>query len=752
MKKRIFTLLLLVLLVAVLLPVFASAEGSGTVYVQLPSDDGNGNYKALPLNLSEGDTYYFLTLESGLVTTEGASAKNYNLKFDYPAGGTPTLYLKDAYLRNNRYTTLILGNDSTADNDFIIYAETDSTLFGGSVMDEDIYYAAIGSQLKGLLTITGPGKLTLTADQTTAVAAAGEILFKDITVDISNDMTRTGIRPAIHAYGQGNVIFDNAVANIYCNIGPCIWVFESHYEKIDNDQERDVIIRNGSIVTMRNDNDAKGLVGASGEFIIDSSDVEINSPSLCFDPKPTMTGVYAIGGEKKSNAKEYKASKAKSYGYFKTFIGDAPETLPTEEETVPETEPEIEETTPETQPPVNDPGTSGGKIHLQLCTDDGSGNYKALALTIKQGETYYFLNTEAGLLTEDGASADNYNVKIDNPADGVATMYLKDAYIRSEYYTAVTIGSVSESGIRDFDFVIYVETESTVVGGTVKGEEENIYYSAIGHVATGSLTITGPGKLNLIGEQTTTIYVCGELLFKDITVDITNNMTRVGIRPAVHSAGTGDVIFDNAVANIYCNIGPCIWVYESHYEKLDNDQQRNVIIRNGSIMTMRNDNDAKGLVGCSGEFIIDSSDVEINTTGLCFDPKPTMTGVTAVGGEKKSNAKEYKASKAKSYGYFKTTIGEAPTTEATEPATEPTTEPTTKPTTAPTNPPATQPTTPATKPTTAPTTPATKPGSSDQGAQIQLDLDTIVIIAGMVVIVACFITGTIIVVKRKKAE
>ena len=412
--------------------------------------------------------------------------------------------------------------------------------------------------------------------------------------------------------------------------------------------------------------------------------------------------------------------------------------------------------------PVIANAASNDKVYVQLPTDKGNGEYKALPLTFTEGASYYFLCTEEGLLTDDDASKDNYNVKIEYAKGGTPTMYLKDAYIRTEEYNAIQIGSTSSSNeIIDFDFTIYVETDSTVIGGS--NLEENKYYCAIENDATGLFTITGPGKFTVTGEQTTAICAGGELLIKDITIDIRNDMTRTGVRPAIHSYGQGNVIFDNAVANIYCNIGPCIWVYNSYYEMLDNDNERDAIIRNGSIVTMQNDNDAKGTVGASGDFIIDSSEVEITSTSACFNTKPTMTGVYAVGGDKKSSAKEYKASKAKSYSYFKSNIGEAPTTEPTtvptEPETEPTTEPTTAPTTAPTNPPATQPTNPpATKPTTPatqptnpapqPTTPATQPGTSDKQG-LDLDMNTMILIVCLTVIIVSGIAGAVIIVKSK---
>lgn len=393
-------------------------------------------------------------------------------------------------------------------------------------------------------------------------------------------------------------------------------------------------------------------------------------------------------------------------------------------------------------PVIASADTAGGPVFVQLSGDDGNGGYTSLPLTVEEGAVYYFLNTEAGLLTEAGASADNYNVKIENPVGEVATMYLKGAYLRNEQYTTVTIGSINEDGLRNFDFRIYAETDSKIVGGSPKGQEEDIYYSAIGQTATGRLTITGPGKLTLIGEQTTSIFASGELLFKDVAVDVSNDMTREGgIRPAIHSAYTGDVIFDNTVANVYCNRGPCIWVYESHYEMVDNDNKRNIIIRNGSVMNFSNSFDAKGLIACSGEFSIDSSEVEINTTGVIFENKPVMTGVYAIGGERKSSAKEYKPGRARSYGYFKTFIGEAPTTEATTVPTEPATEPST---------PATQPN--ATQPNvTEPN--ATQPNATQPNkTAIKLDTNTIVLIAALVVIVATGVAGTVIILKKKKAE
>ena len=387
MKKRIFTLLLAVCLIAGMLPVIASAEAGNQAYFQLPGVDDKGESAAITVIMDEGAaTKYFTTNDAGVVKEDG-SADNYNIKIEYAAGGVPTVYLKGAYIYTATMNALQIGRlastgvDPILDFSAVINVESDSTLIGSGDFDKNAFQSAIGAYATETTTITGAGKLTLKSEENTVVHAFCDLIFKNITVDISSDMTRSGNRSAIHVEKNGDVTFDNTVATIYANTGACIWVHESYWQENDPEQ-RNIIIKNGSKLTMSNDVQAVPLMSTKGQIVIDNSDVEITAFGVCFNPLPTMTNVTAVGGDKKSKAKAYDEKKAKKYAYFMATATAGGATTPDATEpaapdaTQPTTPNATQPTTPNaTQPNATQPAkpdtsnpTTGDNFNIVLLT------------------------------------------------------------------------------------------------------------------------------------------------------------------------------------------------------------------------------------------------------------------------------------------------------------------------------------------------------------------------------------------------
>lgn len=352
MTKKILSVLLAVFLMVGMTSIMANATPAKQAWVQLPGADSKGDYQALQVTFSEGDAArYYLTSEAGAVISTGADETNYNVKLEYPTGGTPTMSLKGATIINSQWNCITIGRINyggyadITDFPFILKVETDSSLIAKTKDVEATIcgYVAIAGRGQDTLTITGPGKLTCVAESSHTVSNNADLIFKDINIDISSEIPPAwGSRLAVLVNG-GNIVLDNTVMNLSTTAGPCMWISDE-YTKLESDPYN-ITVKNGSKLTANNPNSNHPTIGCTGEITFDSSSVEIISKASCFKPKPVLTGVGAVGGTKPTNAKPYNEKKATSYTYFKCGTDIVAETEPVTEATTPATE----ATTPATQ-------------------------------------------------------------------------------------------------------------------------------------------------------------------------------------------------------------------------------------------------------------------------------------------------------------------------------------------------------------------------------------------------------------------
>ena len=155
MKRRFLPILLILALCLGLLPVTALAAGQNTVYVG-----------GVALTGSSGSTVYATTNGNGEVITEGATADNYDIKWD---GSTLTLcnatikkelYASDSPLTNITGAAIGVFNQS-GDANLTITLEGTNTIEGVSYGIR-VYAPSIGS---ANLTITGSGTLYVNSNQ-----------------------------------------------------------------------------------------------------------------------------------------------------------------------------------------------------------------------------------------------------------------------------------------------------------------------------------------------------------------------------------------------------------------------------------------------------------------------------------------------------------------------------------------------------------------------------------------------------------
>ena len=169
MKRRMISILcVLCLVVAMLPPVTASAAAPTTLTVGGTNVLDGGCWK---------------TNESGILTTEGASESDYNVKYDSATG---TLTLKDATI-NGTATTGHVGAGIYAEGDLTIVLEGSSTVKG--VQDPNGESQSI--RVSGNLTIRGGGSLTAQGADTSDGSSYGIFVTGSFTQQ-SGSVTASG--------------------------------------------------------------------------------------------------------------------------------------------------------------------------------------------------------------------------------------------------------------------------------------------------------------------------------------------------------------------------------------------------------------------------------------------------------------------------------------------------------------------------------------------------------------------------------
>ena len=329
-----------------------------------------------PVNLqviveAGGESAYLLTDEDGRAYMAGATAENYHIKLEYPIEGIPIISLKNANLTNGQYNALTIGGiDKTgevfiANFPCIISVEADSTLTGKYDMPrENGSYSAIACKNGKVVTITGPGKLTLISEGMYPLMSDGcDLTFQDANVvAFSMIEIARGVRPAIWVK-NGDIQIISSRIHASSNSGSGILISDSVSGVTEKPRESYMIaITNGSYVTISCPNSYAPAIGCNGDIGVYDSTLEITAKVKCFQPEPFLVNVIAVAGADKSSVTAYKEDKAFEYTYFRTiptkpeYVVTEPEveTLPIMPETEPETVPEtVPVTVPETLPQQN---------------------------------------------------------------------------------------------------------------------------------------------------------------------------------------------------------------------------------------------------------------------------------------------------------------------------------------------------------------------------------------------------------------
>ena len=273
--------------------------------------------------------------------------------------------------------------------------------------------------------------------------------------------------------------------------------------------------------------------------------------------------------------------------------------------------------------------------------------------------TKYAVTSAEGAITE--GTADNWNIKLEYPADGKPTLTLKGATLAK----AITIGG-------NVDITVKVETDSTINVET-KGAGFSIANSGI-------TTITGPGKLSistydgscLLMSAHVTNLTRGTTVIKDANLDLSPNGESTN-QPAILFYG-GDLTIEGSKIHLDGkNKTVGIWGYASYTKdaegkvtKVASTWKKGVNDTTPRKLTIV-DSEITGVIrgrnslGANGDVTIKNSTLDLLSISLennmpVFDKKPIFEGeMTVVGGADKSKTEPYDASNYASYLYIKAT-------------------------------------------------------------------------------------------------
>ncbi len=392
---------------------------------------------------------------------------------------------------------------------------------------------------------------------------------------------------------------------------------------------------------------------------------------------------------------------------------------------------------------------------IRVGTVDAQGKYAHLDLLVNEGETKYLLTDENGVARTDGASAENYNIKLDM-RDGQATLYLKDAKLVNNRWHGLSIGysaTGTNPAVTDFPCSIVVESDSYIEGG--KYSEGNMSGSYQGLVFNNNHAgvIIGPGKLTVKSLRVCAITAPAGLSLQSVKLEAENNYDSVPTESyACIWVRNGNLTVDNSELTAINNNGSALLLSASN-SSVAGAAAGDIVIQNGTKADLATKAGALPCVGTNGTFKIENAEVTITAQSQCYSAAPEMTDVVALGGTQKAGAALYNDEKSMSYTYF--VCGpdvQVPTIETLPPVTVP---PTTQqvPATTQQVPATTQQQTPATTQQVPPTTQAapnaTEPVDNGQtGSGIGLTV-VVIVLAALAVLGAGTVTAVIIINKKK---
>lgn len=595
MNKKLISLLVAICLVIGLLPVASIAadpepatakvaitktstdcimeatEGGEPVYGKHVAFEG---YKEAAGTTSLGTGYKF--------TMEGASATDWNFKFEYPQGGVPTLTLKNAKLINMDATGTVMFENGT------------STGTWRAIQSRNLVHD---------LKIVLQGENIIQTDGIVRGYSSSSNKFSSITIvgEAGGSLTGLGKTMGIQAKNGTPITIENADITLSSNSTSA--TASSVYT-----EDADITIKN-STLNFSNQK-TSGAVSAihaegTGKINVTNSNLELSATGAAFNKAPVLSaGATIVAGDDAASAVAADAAALATAKYAKvtypaptpsTESTSAPTSAPTDNTSAPTTAPTVGMTAPAvttTKPTAPATPATGGTV--KLWGTDVSIDSDATTTDIP--DALYWVNGAEGALPVAATATDNWNYSF-SIIDGVPTVTLKnanytgtaaflyakyDGNLRVAYEGTNNITVPYISGSTSAYFISYASTTNGVGNGqlflagaegavlNVTGGDNNAALLGVSNKA--ALTIYG-GTINMergsgIGGSYGVIGASyAKTIIQDCTLNIKHNYA-MGDRWAAVQMGFNSygVTISNANVSIETNahIGLCAGVFMSN--------------------------------------------------------------------------------------------------------------------------------------------------------------------------------------------
>lgn len=313
----------------------------GQAIITIPSvnEETGANINLEVIAIEGSEIKYLLTNENGKAVYTGASEENFNIRFEYPIDGVPIITLKDAKLINGQGHAFRIGRVNAREEKDISYfpclvvVESDSVISGTyNTPGQPGTYSGIVCDNRNTVTISGPGKLTVTSEGMFPIWMDGyDLILQDANVSaVSTIAMSAGVRPAIWVK-NANIQINHSILEVSANSGPCIWISDSVSGISEQSGERyNIHIQDNSTVKVSNPNSKLAAIGCNNNIYILDSVVEVMAKAKCFTSAPIFANVGTIAGTDRLTAESYNPEKNDTYNYFMSVLEVK---LPNEEDT-----------------------------------------------------------------------------------------------------------------------------------------------------------------------------------------------------------------------------------------------------------------------------------------------------------------------------------------------------------------------------------------------------------------------------------
>ncbi len=452
---------------------------------------------------SEGTPAYATTNDSGAVTTQDASADNYNIKWD-----GETLTLKGATITQGSHENAAIYYDEATDLEIVL--EEDNTVtgpdvsLGGDSSSYGIHVYAVDAEVT--LTISGSGSLAATggdATQTSGGVSYGIHTWGNVIIT-GGDVTATGRAAEFQSHG----IYARLNATI--SGGAVKATGGSVTEGSDGSDASSGI--HADVVTI-----SGGTVNATGGAVTSSGN---NTTSCGIYGSSVHGGVIISGGTVTATGGTFTSAgttaNVESYGIYtpnsgiKISGGTVTATggngalgrgvyLDPEGTSIAVTAGQDADSATEIigspfvwEEDLTDLVSGAKYFHSESQELEGDIYVGGVGLTSTEATPTYAKTDEYGTVSTEGATADNYNIKWDGE-----TLTLKGATITQDAWRGAAIWYC-----RDSDLNIALVGTNTVTGpsGSRSGASYGIF--AWGPNELIDLTISGDGSLTVTGGGT----------------------------------------------------------------------------------------------------------------------------------------------------------------------------------------------------------------------------------------------------------